>query len=218
LRGYHDCPYTGQSARAEVIDAQIAELIQSIHLPENWEPIVRQMLDNQRERADPEAERKEIRSMLRLMRDNFERGLYEGEEYQYWQKVSGLKEKLALLERVPEPALNRAARTLLDLRETWKNSTKEERKDLVHIMIQEVGVDVTIKRVLWVKARPDYEPLFSILDGMRQDANRRFWIERLDAPEDNCDIGEEMEQTVTEVKIAFPVSHNTLTIVEEYVQ
>jgi hypothetical protein len=132
------------------------------------------MLDNQRERADPEAERKEIRSMLRLMRDNFERGLYEGEEYQYWQKVSGLKEKLALLERVPEPALNRAARTLLDLRETWESTTKEERRDLVHIMIQEVGVDVEIKRVLWVKARPDYEPLFSILDGLRQDAARRF--------------------------------------------
>ena len=80
--------------------------------------------------------------MLRLMRDNFERGLYEGEEYQYWQKVSGLKEKLALLERIPEPAINRAARTLLDLRETWESTTKEERKDLVHIMIQEVGVDV----------------------------------------------------------------------------
>ena len=143
-----------------------------MHLPENWEPIVQQMLDNQRERADPKADCKEIRSMLRLMRDNFERGLYEGEEYQYWQKVSGLKEKLALLERVPEPALNRAAHTLLDLRETWENSTKEERKDLVHIMIQEVGVDVTIKRVLWVKARPDYEPLFSILDRMRQDKIR----------------------------------------------
>lgn len=41
------------------------------------------MLDNQRERADPKAECKEIRSMLHLMRDNFERGLYEGEEYQY---------------------------------------------------------------------------------------------------------------------------------------
>ena len=35
-------------------------LIQSIHLPENWEPIVRQMLDNERERADPEAERKDL--------------------------------------------------------------------------------------------------------------------------------------------------------------
>lgn len=88
--------------------------------------------------------------------------------------VSGLKEKLALLERVPEPALNRAARTLLDLCATWESTTKEERRDLVHIMIQEVGVGVTIKRVLWVKTRPDYEPPFSILDGMHQDTDRRF--------------------------------------------
>lgn len=28
-------------------------------------------------------------------------------------------------------------------------------------MIQEVGVDLEIKRILWAKARPDYEPLFS---------------------------------------------------------
>jgi len=77
LRGYHDCPYIGQSMRADLIDDQVAELIRSIHLLDNWEPIVRQMLDNQRERADPEAERTEIRGMLRLMRDNFERGLYE---------------------------------------------------------------------------------------------------------------------------------------------
>jgi hypothetical protein len=47
-----------------------------------------------------------------------------------------------LLVRVPEPAMNREARTLLDLRLTWESTTKEERKDLVHIMIQEVGVDV----------------------------------------------------------------------------
>jgi hypothetical protein len=37
-------------------------------------------------------------SCLRSLTDN-----------QYWQKVSGLKEKLALLERVPEPTINRAA-------------------------------------------------------------------------------------------------------------
>jgi hypothetical protein len=217
LRGYHDCPYIGQSMRADLIDDQVAELIRSIHLPDNWEPIVRQMLDNQRERADPEAERKEIRGMLRLMRDNFERGLYEGEEYQYWQKVSGLKEKLALLERVPEPALNRAARTLLDLRVTWESTTKEERKDLVHIMIQEVGVDVEIKRVLWVKARPDYEPLFFILDGLRHDADRRFWIESFVTPEDNCDVEEDTGQVSTGVEIVLQMSHNTLTRAEEYI-
>ena len=177
-RGYHDCPYIGQSVRAEVIDEQIADLIRSIRLPENWEPIVRQMLNEQRDQVDPEAERKEIRGTLRLMRENFERWLYEGEEYQYWQKVNALKEKLALLERAPDPAINRAAQTLLDLRETWENTTQEERKDLVHVMIQEVGVDMEAKCILWVRARPDYEPLFSILDSLQPDSEKHYWIER----------------------------------------
>jgi hypothetical protein len=190
----------------------------SLKLTPTWEEDVRKLLHDEQDRPDPETERKEIRSMLRLTRDNFEHGLYEGEGYQYWQMVSGVKEKLALLERVHETALNRAARTLLDLRQTWENSTKEERKDLVHIMIHEVGVDVTVKRILWVKARPDYAPLFSILDGMPQDPDRRFWIERLEAPEDNRDMEEDLGQMSTGVKIVLQMSHNTLTITEEYVK
>lgn len=93
----------------------------------------------------------------------------------------------------------------------------EERKDLVHIMIQEVGVDVTIKRILWVKARPDYESLFSILDRLRQDAARRFWLERFEAQENNCDIEADTGHMSTGVDTLLPMSHNVLTIVEEYV-
>jgi hypothetical protein len=37
---------------------------------------------------------------------------------------------------------------------------------------------MTVTRVLWERARPDYEPLFSILDGLRRDSERRYWIER----------------------------------------
>ncbi len=217
-RGYHDCPYIGQSVRAEVIDAQIAELIGSIRLPENWEPIVRQMLHEQRDQVDPESERKEIRGQLRLMRENYERGLYEGEEYQYWQKVSTLKEKLALLDRVPEPAINRAAQTLLDLRETWENTTLEERRDLVHFMIQEVGVDMDAKSILWVKARPDYEPLFSILDGLRLDGERRYWIEHKETEGNIRGIEVDNRQMSAGVEIQLTMSHNTLTIAEEYIQ
>ena len=144
--------------------------------------------------------------MLRLMRENFERGLYEGEEYQCCQKVIALKEKLSLLERVPEPAINRSARTLLDPRETWENTTKEERNDLVHVMIQEVGVDMADKCILWVKARPDYEPLFSILDGLRLDSERRFWIERRVAEEDLYDIEVDTgpESTGVEIRSRCP--------------
>jgi len=156
--------------------------------------------------------------MLRLMRDNYERGLYEGEEYQYWQKVNSLKEKLELLTRIPESAIERAALTLLNLHDSWEWATREERKMLVRTMIQEVGCDVGTKRIMWVKVNPDYEILFRLMDRLRPDAGRRYWIREQGAEGNIVDIGEEMRQTVTEVKIAFPVSHNTLTIAEEYVQ
>ncbi len=127
-------------------------------------------------------------------------------------------ESSRLLLHLPESAINRAARTLLDLRETWESTTKEERKDLVHIMLQEVGIDVLAKRVLWVKARPDYEPLFSILDGLRPDGERRYWVEFLEAQKDKCDIEEDTGQVSTGVKISLTMSHNTLTSAEEYIQ
>lgn len=218
LRGYRDCSYIGQSVHAELIDTQVADLIRSIRLPANWEPIVRHMIEDQRGQADPEADRKDIRGMLRLMRENYERGLYEGEEYQYWQKVSGLKEKLALLERAPESAINRVANTLLDLCETWENTTLEERKDLVHVMIQEVGCDVAAKRVLWVKARQDYEPLFGLLDWLHPDGELRYWIDSLETQGHNCGVGTNTGRMGTSVETLPQMAHNALTSVEEYLQ
>ena len=85
-------------------------------------------------------------------------------------------------------------------------------------MIQEVGVDVATKQVVWVKARPDFDVLFQLLNNLEVDEQRRFWIAYSEADEDACDIGEELGQMETEVKIALPISHNVLTIVEEYVQ
>ena len=63
------------------------------------------------------------------------------------------------------------------------------------------------------------KPLFSILDGMRQDHDRQFWIERLEASEDNCDIDEDLGQVSTDVEIVLQMSmsHNTLTRAEEYI-
>ena len=85
-------------------------------------------------------------------------------------------------------------------------------------MIQEVGVDVAAKRVIWIKARPDFDVLFQLLNNLRVDEQRRFWIAYPEAKEDAWDIREELGQEGMEVKIAFPVSHNILTRAEEYIQ
>jgi hypothetical protein len=93
---------------------------------------------------------------------------------------------------------------------TWQNTTQDERKDLVHVMIQEVGVDLTAKSMLWVKARPDYEPLFSILDGLRLDNEKRYWIERREVEGNNCDITEDAGQMDTGVEILLQAGYDQL--------
>jgi hypothetical protein len=80
-----------------------------------------------------------------------------------------LKERLDLFSRFPEPAIEQATRTLLDLRESWEWATKEERKDLACMMIQEVGVDVAAKRVVWIKASSDFDVLVQLLNNLRVD-------------------------------------------------
>jgi hypothetical protein len=80
-------------------------------------------------------------------------------------------------------------------------------------------VDAIAKRLLRVKTRPDYESLFSILEGMRQNPDRQFWIEQLEASEDNCGIEADTGQMSTGVEIRLQMSHNNvLTISEEYVK
>jgi hypothetical protein len=77
---------------------------------------------------------------------------------------------------------------------------------------------MTVTRVLWVRARSDYELLFSFLDSFRVDTRQCFWISEQSIEVNTCDMGEDMGHRVKEVKIAFPMSYNTLTSVEEYVQ
>ena len=70
----------------------------------------------------------------------------------------------------------------------------------------------------WGKIRPDYEPLFSILDGLRRDSERRYWIERKVTERIISDIQVDSEQISTGVEILLPRSHNTLKSAEEYIQ
>jgi hypothetical protein len=84
------------------------------------------------------------------------------------------------------------------------------------MMIQEVGVDVAAKQIVWVKARPNFDVLFQLLHNLQVDDRRRFWILYPVADEDACDIGEELGQMETEVKIALPMPPNALTSIEDY--
>ena len=77
---------------------------------------------------------------------------------------------------------------------------------------------MTATCLLWVRACPDYEPLFSILDGFRPDSDRHYWIECNVMEKNISDIQVDSGQISTGVEILLKMSHNTLTRVEEYVK
>ena len=69
-----------------------------------------------------------------------------------------------------------------------------------------------------VQARLEYEQLFSILDGMHHDSDRRFWIETMEASENMCGIKADTGKIVTGVDIVFQMIHNALNKSKENLQ
>jgi DNA invertase Pin-like site-specific DNA recombinase len=174
-RGYSDCQNARRSVRADAIDVQIAEWLRAIRLRENWEQLIPDSLNKQRGHADPAKQGREIKAKLRLERQNFESGLYDGEEQIYWQKIISLNEQLVSIEYITKNAIEKATSILLELPKNWEYMTKVERKDKVHLILQEVGVDLTAQQILWIKVRPDFEPILSLVEGLHVDAAKRYW-------------------------------------------
>jgi len=77
---------------------------------------------------------------------------------------------------------------------------------------------MTATRVLWATVRPDYGPLFSILDGLSLDSERRNWKERNVLDGNISDIEVDSGQISTGVEILLTMSHNILTNAEEHIQ
>jgi hypothetical protein len=74
---------------------------------------------------------------------------------------------------------------------------------------------MTATCVLWVRACLNREPLFSLLDGLRVSIRHSFWMIEQSIEVNTYDMGEDLGHTVTEVKIAFSMSHKALTSSEE---
>jgi len=155
-----------KSVRAEVIDAQIAQIMKLLRLPDNWEEAVKSLLHRKKDTLDPETERTRIRKELRDMREMKRRGMYDGEEHVFWRDVEALQEKLSRLKAIKKPVINRAAETLLDIQAAWEQATRQEREELVKLLLKKVGCDIQQSRIAWIKPNPEFDPLFQLIDAL----------------------------------------------------
>ena len=98
FNGFDDCPNQRTGVRSRIIDDQIANLVQSLKLPANWEDAVRKILQAEEKGPDLEQERKEIREKIRRMRTGYVRGIYKEDEHFFWSEIESLQQHLEKLE------------------------------------------------------------------------------------------------------------------------
>ncbi len=77
---------------------------------------------------------------------------------------------------------------------------------------------MTATGIKWVRAHPDYESLFSILDGLHLNSEKRYWIEYEVMGRNISDIQVDSGQISTGVEILLKMSNKTLTSSEEDIQ
>ena len=163
-KGRADCPMSEKSVRAEVVDDQIASIMNLLRLPNNWENAVKSLLYQKEDITNPENERARIRKALRDLREMKKHGMYDGEEHVFWRDVEELQEKLSRLDATKEPAIRQAAERLLDIQGAWDLATRQEREELVKMLLERVGCDLQHNRITWIIPRPEFAFLFQLMD------------------------------------------------------
>jgi hypothetical protein len=168
-----DCPAGGEFAPAEEIDAQVAELVSQLILPDDWRERLEELSEHQEERENVEVKRRYLEGKLRRMKFLFmeEGDLSEGE---YRRRKVDLQAQLDALQIPDTPEVEQAGETLESLGQEWANAPKKYRRDMLSCIFEAIYVDVEAKRLLCVKPYPPFVPLFR-MDGLEEKEDGCFY-------------------------------------------
>ncbi len=158
------CSQHGKSVRADLVEEPIAELMDSLVLPEHWQLKLQEMLEEGPKKVDVQKEKKRLQEKLKHVRENNEEGLYDHEPHVYRQKVESLKKQLKDLEQIAPLEYQKAGQVLENLQQAWRGATEEERQELCKIVLNKVVYDFKTKQIVSVEPKPEYEVLFRMME------------------------------------------------------
>jgi hypothetical protein len=168
-----DCPAGGEFAPAEAIDAQVAELVSRLVLPEDWRERLEELSEHQEERENIEGKRQYLEGKLRRLKFLF---MEEGDmgEGEYRRRKVDLQAQLDALQMPETPEVEQAGETLESLGQEWVNAPKKHKRDMLHCIFEAIFVDVAAQRLVCVKPYPPFVPLFR-MDGLEEKEDGFFY-------------------------------------------
>ncbi len=167
------CPVAGRTVRMDIIDAQVADLVGRLRLPDDWRSRLKEISGHDEERERVEGQRKYLEGKRRRLRELYLDGDVGRAEYDL--RKAEIEEDLAAL-RVPDaPDVEAAGEALESLGDAWEGASLETRRDMLRVIFEAVWVDVAEKRLVCVRPYPPFVPLFR-MDGMEERDGRFYRI------------------------------------------
>lgn len=157
-RGY-ECSVPGKMVRADGLEAQWADIISAIQLPEGWKQRIEELAGDADQRQQILREREAVQEKLRRLKLMYRDLLVSDEEYRF--TLNQLQSRLASLVLPSSPHLVKAGEFLENLGQLWGNATLEEQRDLTRVLLKAVFVDVPNDRIVAIEPVPIFRQLFT---------------------------------------------------------
>ncbi|MFC1935824.1 hypothetical protein ACFLX9_03605 [Chloroflexota bacterium] len=141
-------------------EGQVSETISALQLPDSWRELVIEYLSAREEIDAVEKERAKLEERMRRLKKQY-RDL-EIEEHEYKQELVLTQAQLASLAVPQGQQVVQLGDNVEGLVLAWETATKEERHQLLQMMLDAVYVDVAEKRVVGLQPKPSFLPLFNL--------------------------------------------------------
>ena len=168
-RGLPQCPGK-KIVRGDVVEEQVERIVTSLKLPASWREMVVQQLSSTDDRQRVGTERKRLSERKRRLWRTYLDGMPEDE---YRRELGAVDAALKSLEDPQQEEVVHIGDHIEGMLEAWHLATKEEKRDLLKMMVDAVYVDVQEAKVVAIQVKPAFKPLFQVwLDN--EDAEKRL--------------------------------------------
>jgi len=151
------CTGTKHTVRANILEAQVEQIILSLTLPESWRALVLDYLSSSEEREAAMREKRSLEEKRRRLYRAYADGMPEDD---YRRELLATEATLRGLKDVQMEEVITLGDHVEGLIQAWHHATKEEKRQILVTMLDGVHVDFTSQQVVALSIKPAFKPLF----------------------------------------------------------
>jgi hypothetical protein len=166
IRRGMNCSSPASHIKVEELDAQIDGIINRFIMPPSWQIEVLNIVTSLDERVRVAKQKERVEEKLKRLRKLYSE--LEISEAEYELEKKRLEITMASLIVPKEDETIKAGEKLRNMLTVWKAATEQERAQMLSILLESVYCDIRLKKIIALKPRAPFLPLFALCEGLKE--------------------------------------------------